>query len=152
MLDRQGIIQKEAETEDPTVYKIIHILTPGYKGVKGYTLEKLSVQDHGSAKGKRRALEPRSAADDLIKGARLAAEAVPIGHPRLWAYIVVILPLTIQAVAGNAVHDVSVDSSAQEFQRARHKVRQFENFIIVDEQSSVRRQDGGGQQANVAHI
>ena len=35
MLDGQGIIQKEAEAEDPTVYKIIHILTPGYKGSKG---------------------------------------------------------------------------------------------------------------------
>lgn len=52
MLDGQGIIQKEAEAEDPTVYKIIHILTPGYKGIKGDTLEKLSVQNHGAAEGK----------------------------------------------------------------------------------------------------
>ena len=116
MHDGQGIIQKEAEAEDPTVYKIIHILTPGYKGIKGYTLEKLSVQDHGSAEGKGCALEPRSAADDLVKGARLAAEAVPIGHPRLRSYIVIILPFAVEIVAGNSVHDVSVNSSAQKFQ------------------------------------
>ena len=95
MLDGQGIIQKEAESEDPTVYKIIHILTPGYKGIKGYTLEKLSVQDHGSSEGKSCALEPRPAADDLVKGSRLAAEAVPIGHPRLRAYIIVVLALAV---------------------------------------------------------
>ena len=116
MLDGQGIIQKEAETEDPTVYKIIHILASGYKGVKGYTLKKPSVQDHGSAEGKGCALEPRSAADDLVKGARLAAEAVPIGHPRLRSYIVIILPFAVEIVAGNSVHDVSVNSSAQKFQ------------------------------------
>ena len=116
MLDGQGIIQKKAEAEDPTVYKIIHILTSGYKGIKGYTLEKLSVQDHGSAEGKGCALEPRSAADDLVKGARLAAEAVPIGHPRLRSYIVIILPFAVEIVAGNSVHDVSVNSSAQKFQ------------------------------------
>ena len=95
MLDGQGIIQKEAEAEDPTVYKIIHILTPGYKGIKGYTLEKLSVQDHGAAEGKRCALEPRPAADDLVKGSRLAAEAVPIGHPRLRTHIIVVLALAV---------------------------------------------------------
>ena len=95
MLDGQGIIQKEAESEDPTVYKIIHILTPGYKGIKGDTLEKLSVQDHGAAEGKGCALEPRPAADDLVKGSRLAAEAIPIGHPRLRAYIVIILALAV---------------------------------------------------------
>ena len=95
MLDGQGIIQKEAETEDPTVYKIIHILASGYKGVKGYTLEKLSVQDHGAAEGKSCALEPRPAADDLVKGSRLAAEAVPIGHPRLRTHIIVVLALAV---------------------------------------------------------
>ena len=42
MLDGQGIIQKEAESEDPAVYKIIHILTSGYKGIKGDTLETVS--------------------------------------------------------------------------------------------------------------
>ena len=95
MLDGQGIIQKEAEAEDPAVYKIIHILTPGHKRIKGYTLEKLSVQNHGSAEGKGCALEPRPAADDLVKGSCLAAEAVPIGHPRLRAYIVIILPFAV---------------------------------------------------------
>ena len=95
MLDGQGIIQKEAESEDPTVYKIIHILTPGYKGIKGDTLEKLSVQNHGTAEGKRCALEPRPAADDLVKGSRLAAEAVPIGHPRLRNHIIVVLALAV---------------------------------------------------------
>ena len=95
MLDGQGIIQKEAETEDPTVYKIIHILASGYKGVKGYTLKKLSVQDHGAAEGKSCALEPRPAADDLVKGSRLAAEAVPIGHPRLRTHIIVVLALAV---------------------------------------------------------
>ena len=95
MLDGQGIIQKEAETEDPTVYKIIHILTSGYKGIKGYTLEKLSVQDHGAAESKGCALEPRPAADDLVKGSRLAAEAVPIGHPRLRTHIIVVLALAV---------------------------------------------------------
>ena len=115
MFDGQGVVQKEAEAEHPAVDEVVHIFAPGHKGIEGHALKKLPVQDHGAAEDKGRALEARPAADDLVKGPRLAAEAVPIGHPRLRAYIVIILTPTVQIVAGNAMHDVSVDSFAQKF-------------------------------------
>ena len=152
MFDGQGVVQKEAEAEHPAVDEVVHIFAPGHKGIEGHALKKLPVQDHCAAEDKGRALEPRSAADDLIEGARLTAEAVPVGHPRLRCHIVVILTLAAEVVAGHAVHDVAVDPSAQEFQRAGDEVRQLKHLVIVNEQRGVRRQDGGGQQADVAYI
>ena len=115
MFDGQGVVQKEAEAEHPAVDEVVYIFAPGHKGIEGHALKKLPVQDHGAAEGKGRALEARPAADDLVKGPCLAAEAVPIGHPRLRSYIVIILPFAVEIVAGNSVHDVSVNSSAQKF-------------------------------------
>ena len=152
VLDGQRVVQEEAEAEHLAVDQIVHILTAGHKRVEGNTFKKLTMQDHGPAEGKGRALEPRSAADDLIESTRLAAEAVPVGHPRLRRHIVVILPLAVKVVAGNTVNDVAVDSSAQELQRTRDEVRQLKHLVIVNEQRGVRRQDGCRQQADVAHI
>ena len=152
MFDGQGVVQKEAEAEHPAVDEVVHIFAPGHKGIEGHALKKLPVQDHGAAEGKGRALEARPAADDLVKGPCLAAEAVPIGHPRLRLHIIIILPFAVEVVARHAVDNVAVDPSSQKLQRARHEVRQFKHLVIIDQQRGVRRQNGGRQQADVAHI
>ena len=152
VLDGQRVVQKKAETEYPAVYQVIHILASGHERIEWDTLKKLPVQNHGAAESKGGALEARPAADDLIKRFCLAAEAVPIGHPWLRAYIVVILAFAVEVVAGHAVHDVPVDSSAQKFHRAGHKIRQLKHLIIINEQRGICRQDRGSQQTDVAHI
>ena len=100
------------------------------------------MQDHGAAEGKGRALEARPAADDLVKGPCLAAEAVPIGHPRLRLHIIIILPFAVEVVARHAVDNVAVDPSSQKLQRARHEVRQFKHLVIIDQQRALASKMG----------
>ena len=116
MFDGQGVVQKEAEAEHPAVDEVVHIFAPGHKGIEGHALKKLPVQDHGAAEGKGRALEARPAADDLVKGPCLAAEAVPIGHPRFRLHIIIILPFAVEVVARHAVDNVAVDPPSQKLQ------------------------------------
>ena len=66
--------------------------------------------------------------------------------------IVIILPFAVEVVARHAVDNVAVDPPSQKLQRARHEVRQFKHLVIIDQQRGVRRQNGGRQQADVAHV
>ena len=75
-----------------------------------------------------------------------------VHHPRFRLHIIIILPFAVEVVARHAVDNVAVDPPSQKLQRARHEVRQFKHLVIINQQRGVRRQNGGRQQTDVAHI
>jgi len=122
MLDRELVIQEEAESEHLGVQQKVYVLTPRDKRVKGHNRKEAAVNDHVAAKDKGRLLQPRLDTDKSIKPLIHPRHLIPISHPGMKRLVEAVFTIRLEIIPCHCRHGLAVDFLPDKLRCLRHEL------------------------------